>query len=1561
MNRKFKPNRQGITLLFVISMIVLFLLMGTAFVIVSNDFNQVSRQRIRSNVPEGQGSVQANQLLEEGILQLIRGVDLREIDSPLRTNDILADQYGYGVRAFVSPSTVPTGGTDPNATVAPAFIGGNAFIQFALDSDPDADPGDAPDNMCFDLRLAASTPRSLTSAELGDLSGTFGGRVLSFVSGPAKGFSTRIVADAFTPDGTLRFRIPATSISGDTIDFDPGRLAGSEVIINGRDFTGSGAAVIRELGTGIPTGLGPEALFPNRVGQSHGALISTYLNSSNSVNEPWDAADIATPFLSGFAKNGALIPSFFRPISTTPGSTTPDSFFHAFDEGSDRMPDVDTDGDGVPDSFWMDLGMSVITNAQGERFRPLFAIHIRDLDGLLNVNAHSNRTHLDLNGFTDQRHDIAGVPPVIPRGLGMGPPEINLVRALGTQGGNGLIARGRLNNILNFRYGPDRLPGDAGNPATPNESFRSRAKHFGHPMLAIDPDGGEFGTVGGLYGSSAMDIHGRFRLGSPMTANAVFDDFSDPNFPDFVNGLPQIDMLSSRAIDDDNYNTEFDGNPYEMSLSSTARGDTPFTLQELERLLRPNDIDSRILPNRLSNLIVANTRLFTTDSHDVPMLHRVFPEVVRQQLRLRAVPGSELTGDELTGLANLLNGQLAFAPEFFAGLKMDINRPFGDGLDANDGDTVVDNPSEVAEANGSAAGVFGTVIPELQMDLTFSAIRDSAVASADNNPRVIFARNLYMLAMLLLDPVDLDGDGVVEPDEVDQFTQAMAQWAVNVVDFRDPDSIHTRFVYDPTPFDAQGWNPVFDVVNNNTGEVTTPAPFAVWGCERPELLLTETLAVHIQNMEEEQGGTNFVQRLRPQPFAYFEVYNPWTQNRLNQRFPEELSSVTGDVDLGRMAGDSPVWRFEVEREVERIDGSTGFKPLRYVYMADPTGSTITYDNSVDDQVEDDIEVFFGAGGATVAPGTQALIGTEGFADGRIFMGRRVGADDGDLMLDDTTRLEFNLGANNNSVTPDTVTRFTGDNLDSTRSTSIVFIDQSTTGLAPGNALPRKFSLSDPFEGYPINDFAGNPAMDIDDGAVYTDPYPDSLDRVDGERITADDIDMIRSEDGTHKNFRFVRLQRLANPLLEWDATTNPYLTIDSMEVDLVSINGAGRNPSMETADVRHAITHERGDADRTLWGHRRNEFIRAAEPTAASPDHHYAQSFTESLGRTNDVFDPTNNGMPFAWLTWNNRPFVSHMEIMNVPHLAPERLTYIPEASTTATTFSVDDATINPYDENQRRDGAGALAGRYGHLLNFFGSDMASAGTSTNNFSDMYRLLDYLEVPSRFVGNESYYLTSGTTGVLRHPFNIISNYRVPGKININTIPPNEPGAAAESFVWEALVSEEYSASGATWGTFKDSLYGSVPTGSVTNPFRPADAANLVPGVAAGSIPDSACTLLRTRLPTNLDTPLFDDATSPPANSLRNAAFRNGLRTRLGNMVTTKSSLFAGWITVGYFQVNEDDELAMSNGAGIEIGADRGEQDRNRAFFIFDRSIPVAYEPGKNHNVDKAIRVKTIID
>ena len=212
MNRTFKPNRQGITLLFVVSMIVLFLLLGTAFVVVANNFNRESTRRIRSNQVEGKGELQGNALVEDVMFQIIRGTDLRDVDSPLRVHDLLADQYGYGVRSFVSPNT----------TVTPAFIGGEAFIQFALTSDRNAGPGDAPDNSGFSLLTRDQTTSEPTLEPLSPdrLNGTFGGRVLSFITGPAKGFSARIAADAFdalTPDATLRFRIPTTSVNGDII------------------------------------------------------------------------------------------------------------------------------------------------------------------------------------------------------------------------------------------------------------------------------------------------------------------------------------------------------------------------------------------------------------------------------------------------------------------------------------------------------------------------------------------------------------------------------------------------------------------------------------------------------------------------------------------------------------------------------------------------------------------------------------------------------------------------------------------------------------------------------------------------------------------------------------------------------------------------------------------------------------------------------------------------------------------------------------------------------------------------------------------------------------------------------------------------------------------------------------------------------------------------------------------------------------------------------------------------------------------------------------------------
>ena len=47
--------------------------------------------------------------------------------------------------------------------------------------------------------------------------------------------------------------------------------------------------------------------------------------------------------------------------------------------------------------------------------------------------------------------------------------------------------------------------------------------------------------------------------------------------------------------------------------------------------------------------------------------------------------------------------------------------------------------------------------------------------------------------------------------------------------------------------------------------------------------------------------------------------------------------------------------------------------------------------------------------------------------------------------------------------------------------------------------------------------------------------------------------------------------------------------------------------------------------------------------------------------------------------------------------------------------------------------------------------------------------------------------------------------------------------------------------------------------------------------------------------------------------------------------------------------------------GRELGMDTGEIERHRAFYIFDRTIPVGFQRGQDLNVEKAILVSRFIE
>ena len=144
------------------------------------------------------------------------------------------------------------------------------------------------------------------------------------------------------------------------------------------------------------------------------------------------------------------------------------------------------------------------------------------------------------------------------------------------------------------------------------------------------------------------------------------------------------------------------------------------------------------------------------------------------------------------------------------------------------------------------------------------------------------------------------------------------------------------------------------------------------------------------------------------------------------------------------------------------------------------------------------------------------------------------------------------------------------------------------------------------------------------------------------------------------------------------------------------------------------------------------------------------------------VGDPAD---PFSWLVWNNRPYVSHLELMQVPSGAPWRLLYEFRGGVAG----------NPY-EDSFTDG-------FPHLMNFFHSDEGK-GTHAN----LCRIFDYVEVPSRFVGTEKRFgstlfanikpFASPDLWEFEMPNNKVSLFRDPGRINVNTIP--------DAIVWEGI-------------------------------------------------------------------------------------------------------------------------------------------------------------------------------
>ena len=494
---------------------------------------------------------------------------------------------------------------------------------------------------------------------------------------------------------------------------------------------------------------------------------------------------------------------------------------------------------------------------------------------------------------------------------------------------------------------------------------------------------------------------------------------------------------------------------------------------------------------------------------------------------------------------------------------------------------------------------------------------------------------------------------------------------------------------------------------------------------------------------------------------------------------------------------------------------------------------------------------------------------------------------------------------------------------------------------------------------------------------------------------------------------------------------NPYRTIDSLPVDLTTFNGVdgkyvpdvasgkpaltlnsetdghvyspvGQNSKYTLDDKLPILSRERGEwaggrksppEVNNLWAHN----LEAADLPyhtisglgTGTPTYSYVtppkpptttlypkRDFRCTLGMLNDAFwiKPSTITLPgerpqvspiyayfgapnrpFPWLTWNNRPFISAMELLLVPSSSPSQLLF---------NYRMSGASTEPY--KRMEDGnLFATTLPFTHLLGLMQS--SGVGDTTNAAAQLFRLLDFVDVPSRFAGTatqvdparatNSTNIPGGDNGditsfdeskptiaernkLFKHhfhpPFNWISNYREPGKINLNTMfSPN---------VWNGLMNHfpdqlgyfNASTADATWDTVDQNGNRFIPSGSTYSMWQRFLASRRGYGAwgAAGAPTDELSYLLTIRT--------VPDPTASNAQIAYPTRFENPFRSFAGAhlvppLPTTSADLLRANIaneinatllrpdpsklTVPLFSVNETNHFKSTKGTGLSDDSD----------------------------------------
>ena len=1303
---------------------------------------------------------------------------------------------------------------------------------------------------------------------------------------------------------------------------------------------------------------------------------------SGDANEAWDGFDVENPFL-----------AFLEPDSSSVSRTNVrhPSYYPGLASLS-ALDTIDNDGDGVDDGVFLDWGLPSFPTASGTIDLHASAL-IVDLGGRFNANVHGSLASMpirqssgtvEMYSSSSKWPGATGTQPPdrasintelsnVPLGSGIGVAEVNpnhvfsslamnasaaldqnnepvlgdepqmneQVGALFTAGGRALSGErpttGRFRASLTPRIGniEGRYGGAAANldaiqsqMNTPSFNFANSSDNNmmanpganAHVRQEADsilqeygiPSSNWFTGSHGAYGSPP-DVFGRMKF---LTRRPIqeFEDINDNGVLDNedtngdgvldpgedTNGNGVLDnedadgngaLTSANDLDgtgaDDTYglvprptfakaewSNERAASPYSSRLISmgsrgglnhapstdgtssvATRSTNPFTLAELETILRPYDIDSQQLPMRLTAMLgtVAEymRTAITTESWDTTGIvdgSVLYEEDTNSNGVLEAsedFDGNSVrnyyyedangngvldTGEDTNGNGNLdlwgawglIKHNMALLPtsaatlynnndplrgsvggEVSRGEKFDLNRP----LSLTQPSTYNANHPYYLQRQGYFKDLYTLLIllSNLSEDINGNGVLDSG-EDLDGNTVLNF-----------FDEVDTNGNGILEPTEdlngdgVRQSKKILAQWAANVVEFRDADSTMTPFEYDTDLID--GWQCDGDVTTLEADRGET-----IWGTERPEILITSGVGWE----QSTTGGSS-------SDFGeiYIGLHRPWNSDalngpsgaRINAMLPDEDfdTAASENIDISKMSqdGTNAIWRFRLE---DTVSGASTTVPITLPVVAD-------------------LDLAYPPAGTKSPWAKAALLGADDWLGVRLAelpqpgilpFAPRLGRDHDNPSTDATRDSEleiFNVSLPGAPVTP-------GED-------RIITVHLERLDCLNRNTTDPLMAPTDGYSGSTVSDLIAARYLAVDSmeiTVVNRDPFPT------GTTVVPTPTDVARVENkrlvGSPSNQEF------------WRKVSPP--------------NGTGSPATYRTSPSSPGLL--------------------------ASPP--------LDLGV---VTAPTQAHSNIAAFPWPNRPFNSIVELFLIPHDSPSQLL-----------------------ENYRTLLTGPVVHDVPYTL----------------------LLDAVRIPTFFAGvNDSWSDPSnnlrGETGidVRINPVNQMSSYREPGRVNLNTVTNDQ--------IWDAVVAgplpvEDVNRNGTIDAGEVDHNGDSSPD---RNPIVERQTGSGFTGADLGSNP--------VRVGANI---LSMGATGSPVRFDDNATFLNSIDVarnpqhrlytagRLANTATVRSNLFAVWVTLRE-----------------SISGDADSVKYHRAFYIIDRSIPVGFQAGEDHNVKDTIRLRRIIE